>query len=145
NYGNTLVDANDGPASKKQWVSAISIGATPGSDASHPAFYLPGQELASGNIRAFATLSPCKQNGNSCSSGLDCCGGACNGGTCGAPMGCSHAEEKCTTAADCCSGQGLQCINGYCSQAAQEQRRSSVAGPNRTRADEHTSAVEVHT
>ena len=119
NYGNTLVDANDGPASKKLWVSAISIGATPGSDASHPAFYLPGQELASGNIRAFATLSPCKQNGNSCSSGLDCCGGACNGGTCGAPMGCSHAEEKCTTAADCCSGQGLQCINGYCSQVAQ--------------------------
>jgi hypothetical protein len=119
NYGNTLVDPNDGPASKKLWVSAISIGATPGSDASHPAFYLPGQELASGNIRAFATLSPCKQNGNSCSSGLDCCGGACNGGTCGMPMGCSHAEEKCTTAADCCSGQGLQCINGYCSQVAQ--------------------------
>ena len=119
NYGNTLVDPNDGPASKKLWVAAISIGGTPGSDTSHPAFYLPGQELASGNIRAFAALSPCKQNGNSCTSGIDCCGGACIAGSCGVPMGCSHAEEKCTTTADCCSGQGLQCINGYCSQVAQ--------------------------
>jgi len=39
-------------------ISAITIGGTPGIDASHAAFYLPGQELASGNIRAFATLSP---------------------------------------------------------------------------------------
>jgi len=119
NYGNTQVDPNDGAASKKLWVSAINIGAQPGTDASHPAFYLPGQELASGNIRAFATLSPCKANGSSCTSGVDCCGGACNGGTCGMPMGCSGDGNKCTTTADCCSGQGLQCINGYCSMVAQ--------------------------
>jgi hypothetical protein len=118
NYGNTLVDPNDGPASKKLWVSAITIGAAPGTDPSHPAFYLPGQELASGNIRAFATLAPCKANGQGCTSGVDCCGGACNGGTCGMPMGCSNIDEKCTTAADCC-GTGLQCINGFCSQVAQ--------------------------
>ncbi len=118
NYGNTLVDANDGPASKKLWVAAINIGATPGTDSSHPAFYLPGQELTSGNIRAFAALSPCKANGQGCSSGVDCCGGACNGGTCGMPMGCSNIDDKCTTSADCC-GTGLQCINGFCSQVAQ--------------------------
>lgn len=119
NYGNTEVDPNDGPASKKLWVSAINIGAQAGTDASHPAFYLPGQELASGNIRAFATLSPCKSNGSSCTSGVDCCGGVCNGGTCGTPMGCSGDGNKCTTTGDCCSGQGLQCINGYCSMVAQ--------------------------
>ncbi len=118
NYGNTLVDANDGPASKKLWVSAISIGAAPGTDPSHAAFYLPGQELASGNIRAFSTLSPCKTNGQGCTSGVDCCGGACNAGSCGAPSGCSNVDEKCTTSADCC-GTGLQCINGFCSQIAQ--------------------------
>lgn len=118
NYGNTLVDPNDGPASKKLWVSAISIGAAPGTDASHAAFYLPGQELASGNIRAFSTLSPCKANGKSCTSGVDCCGGACNGGSCGVPTGCSNIDDKCTTTADCC-GSGLQCINGFCSQIAQ--------------------------
>jgi hypothetical protein len=119
NYGNVLVDANDNPPSKKIWVSAISIGGKGGSDASHPAFYLPGQELGSGNIRAFATLSPCKQNGQSCTSGIDCCGGACVNGSCGAPQGCSNVDEKCTTSADCCSGQGLQCINGYCAQVVQ--------------------------
>jgi hypothetical protein len=118
NYGNTLVDPNDGPASKKLWVSAITIGAPAGSDPSHPAFYLPGQELASGNIRAFATLSPCKQNGAGCTSGVDCCGGACTNGSCGAPSGCSGIDEKCTTSADCCGGS-LQCINGYCSQVTQ--------------------------
>jgi hypothetical protein len=118
NYGNVLVDPNDGPASKKLWVSAIKIGAQPGTDSSYPAFYLPGQELASGNIRAFAALSPCKANGQSCTSGVDCCGGACNGGSCGMPTGCSGVDEKCTTSSDCC-GSGLQCINGFCSQVAQ--------------------------
>lgn len=119
NYGNVQADTTDPAADKKLWVSAINIGAQPGTDASHPAFYLPGQELASGNIRAFATLSPCKSNGSSCTSGVDCCGGACNGGTCGTPMGCSGDGNKCTTTADCCSGQGLQCINGYCSTVVQ--------------------------
>jgi hypothetical protein len=119
NYGNTVVDANDGPASKKLWVSAITIGAGPGTDASHAALYLPGQELASGNIRAFATLLPCKSEGSSCTSGVDCCEGNCNGGSCGTPTGCSSDGNKCATTADCCSGQGLQCINGYCSTVAQ--------------------------
>jgi hypothetical protein len=118
NYGNVLVDPNDNPPSKKIWVSAVTIGGTPGLDASHPAFYLPGQELASGNIRAFATLSPCKSDGQSCTSGIDCCGGACSAGSCGEPQGCSTEDEKCTTTADCC-GAGLQCINGFCAQVVQ--------------------------
>jgi len=46
-------------------------------DPSHPAFYLPGQELESGNMRAFATLAPCRANTVSCESGADCCGGFC--------------------------------------------------------------------
>jgi hypothetical protein len=118
NYGNELVDPSDNPPSKKIWVSAINIGGKPGLDPSHPAFYLPGQEAGSGNIRAFATLSPCKQNGQGCTSGIDCCGGACNGGTCGTPQGCSQVDEKCTTSADCCK-TGLQCINGFCATVVQ--------------------------
>ncbi|HEY8086314.1 MAG TPA: hypothetical protein VIF09_00665, partial [Polyangiaceae bacterium] len=119
NYGNVLVDPSDKPPSKKIWVSAVSIGGTPGIDASHAAFYLPGQELGSGNIRAFAALAPCKADGQGCSTGIDCCGGSCNGGTCGEPQGCSGADNKCTTTADCCAGTGLQCINGYCAVIAQ--------------------------
>jgi hypothetical protein len=113
NYGNTLVGAVEDTKSKKIWVSAISIGGAPGQDPSHPAFYLSGQEDGSGNIRAFATLDPCKSDGSSCTSGIDCCGGSCTNGQCGKPQGCSHVDEKCTTSADCCD-TSLQCINGYC-------------------------------
>ncbi len=45
----------------------------------------PGQELGSGNIRAFAVLAPCKANGSDCETGLDCCGGSCTMGKCGMP------------------------------------------------------------
>jgi hypothetical protein len=114
NYGNTTVGTVDDPASKKIWVSAISIGAPAGSDPSHAAFYLSGQEDKSGNIRAFATLEPCKPNGQSCMSGVDCCGGACINGQCGGVTGCAHTDEKCTKSSDCCDAT-LQCINGFCS------------------------------
>jgi hypothetical protein len=112
NYGNTLVLDPTNTKSMKIWVSALEIGET-GQTTSHPAFYLPGQELVSGNIRAFATLEPCKANGVSCSSGIDCCGGSCQSAVCGKPTGCSRLDEKCSTAADCCD-PSLSCINGYC-------------------------------
>ena len=118
NYGNTIAGSVDDAKSKKIWVSAINIGAMPGTDPSHAAFYLPGQELASGNIRAFATLAPCKGNGQSCMSGVDCCGGFCTGGMCGMAMGCANVDEKCTTSADCCNAS-LQCIGGFCATTVQ--------------------------
>ena len=122
NYGNTLVldPAFNSPDHKKIWVAAIDIGAQPGSDASHPAFYLPNQELESGNIRAFAALEPCRAEGSACSSGVDCCCGFClseNGaseGTCGCePDRCSKIDERCDTAADCCDASAA-CIGGFC-------------------------------
>jgi hypothetical protein len=118
NYGNVLVDPNDGAPSKKIWVTALTIGAGSGSDVSHPAFYLPGQELGSGNIRAFATLAPCKPNGPSCTTGIDCCGGTCNAGQCSPEQGCSPLDGRCSTAKDCCN-TSLQCINGFCSAVSQ--------------------------
>jgi hypothetical protein len=115
NYGNLFVA--DPPElraeAKKIWVSAIDIDATPGSDPSHPAFFLPGQELESGNIRACAALEPCRANGEACDSGIECCCGACREGTCGCPEGCSNIDDKCETAADCCS-ETASCIGGFC-------------------------------
>ena len=67
----------DDASAKKIWVAAIDIEGAPGSDPSHPAFYLPNQELESGNIRAFAALEPCRDEGASCDSGVDCCCGYC--------------------------------------------------------------------
>ncbi|MDP9002952.1 MAG: hypothetical protein M3O46_22910 [Myxococcota bacterium] len=119
-YGNMLAssratiavaDATD-TKSMKIWVTPIEISET-GQAASHPAFYLSGQELVSGNIRAFAALQPCKADGQSCSSGIDCCNGACTNTRCAVPRGCSNLDEKCTAASDCCDNS-LRCIGGFC-------------------------------
>ncbi len=115
-YGNkyTYTNVQDNSA-KKIWVAAIDIHAAPGADPSHPAFFLPGQEGVSGNIRAFAALSPCHVDGDSCESGIDCCSGHCVMGKCGeSTAACSMIDEKCTKTADCCPGQGLACIGGFC-------------------------------
>ena len=118
------------PWRKKLWVAALDIDTsesptTSAHDISHPAFYLPGQDLQTGNYRGFWALEPCQQNGTSCSSGDECCSGFCrqttvDGGTveaCVTVQGCANEYEKCTTSADCCqASQGYQCINGYCAQ-----------------------------
>ena len=109
---------------KKLWVAAIDLNATPGKDASHPAFYLPGQELYAGNARGYWTVPPCRPDGSSCQVGDQCCGGFCQaaedaGGlicTAQKPT-CSAEYEKCTTTSDCCGATmgAIQCINSICS------------------------------
>ncbi len=112
-WGNTVTaDAKD-PTTKKIWVTAIEIDALPGSDPSHAPFFLPGQELGAGNKRAFAALEPCRGDGASCATGVDCCCGACNEGVCGCPEGCSKTDEICVSDADCCE-PSQRCIAGYC-------------------------------
>jgi hypothetical protein len=126
-YGNTL-PSMQGPSGSpdeygKLWVAALDINAAPGKDPSHPAFFLDGQELNADNLRGFWVLNPCMQNGNSCTSGDECCTGFCRSGDGGPtqcvapPMGCSMEYEKCTTAADCCD-PSYECINGFCAQPA---------------------------
>jgi hypothetical protein len=120
------VDLIKNITTKKLWVSAIDVNGKPGTDASHPAFYLPGQELLAGNARAFWVQAPCLADGTSCTSGDQCCNGYCEQGTGDAglvcqnkpPMGsCSQQGDKCTTSADCCQSND-SCINGYCEQAS---------------------------
>jgi hypothetical protein len=127
-YGNVMVDTTASNAvpdpvfhseTKKIWVTALTIDPGEGAcaqDSSHPAFLLPGQELASGNIRAFAALAPCTKNGGTCQTGIDCCGGFCTNGKCGPPPTCSGLDNKCSATQPCCAGMNLQCIGGYCEQ-----------------------------
>jgi hypothetical protein len=118
-YGNTLPSKDNGDEYGKLWVAALDIGAAPGTDGSHPAFFLDGQEHTSDNLRGFWVLDPCKANGEACGSGDECCGGYCRGEDGGPPVcvpppgGCSHEYEKCTTSSDCCDTND-QCINGKC-------------------------------
>jgi hypothetical protein len=118
---------------RQLWGFAIDIQANGSytTDLSHPAFYLPGQEFGAGNHRAFAALDPCKKDGDSCTSGIDCCGGTCSFppvaaelvepvGTCNPPPvdSCAKRDEKCSTDADCCPPASNEppnaCIAGFC-------------------------------
>ncbi len=108
---------------KKLWIAAIDLHPTPGRDPSHPAFYLPGQELLAGNMRGFWVVDPCHPDGAFCASGDECCGGFCRPTPSGAltcstvKTGCAVEFEKCSTAADCCgANQGYECINGFCAR-----------------------------
>jgi hypothetical protein len=110
---------------KKLWVAAIDLNAPAGADPSHPAFYLPAQELHAGNSRGFWTVDPCHADGTSCETGDECCGGFCRPGTGGSGLICTNQQpscsaeyEKCTSTADCCgAASGITCINGYCSKS----------------------------
>jgi hypothetical protein len=127
-YGNVATgapyDGGDGsyPVTKKLWVAAIDMHPTPGKDPSHPAFYLPGQELNAGNLRGFWVVNPCKVNGTSCLTGDECCNGFCRTADDGGglmctnkPKGCAKEYEKCTMASDCCGVKsGFECVGGFC-------------------------------
>ncbi|MCU1277055.1 MAG: hypothetical protein JWM53_601, partial [bacterium] len=110
---------------KKLWVAAIDLNAPAGTDPSHPAFYLPAQELLAGNARGFWTVDPCHTDGTGCETGDECCGGFCRpGGDAGALIctnqqpSCAQEFEKCTVTADCCgAAAGITCINGFCSKS----------------------------
>jgi hypothetical protein len=109
------------PPTKKLWITAIDPNPTPGKDPSHPAFYLPGQELGSGNMRGFWVNEPCRAKGTSCTTGDECCSGYCvgpaNNMICGdKPAGCVQEFGKCTSDGDCCGNHTLSCIGGICTR-----------------------------
>ena len=116
------VDLVENITPKKLWVAAIDLDAKPGEDGSHPAFYLPGQELLAGNSLGFWVLDPCRPDGESCESGDQCCGGFCRPSGQGGQLVCSEAppdaqcsrlQEKCESAGDCCD-PGHLCVGGFC-------------------------------
>jgi hypothetical protein len=111
---------------KKLWVAAIDLNAPAGTDPSHPAFYLPAQEIIAGNARGFWTVDPCHPDGTGCETGDECCGGYCRPGGDGGALictnqqpSCSQEFEKCNVTADCCgAAAGVQCINGICGKSS---------------------------
>jgi hypothetical protein len=102
---------------RQLWGTAITVSPTGTytTDASHPPFYLTGQESGTGNHRAFTALDPCKANGATCTEGEDCCGGFCTNGMCGVPQSCSNMDDACSATQKCCDPT-LQCIGGFCAQ-----------------------------
>ena len=139
-FASTRADAYPSVGSpKKLWVTAISPGTSPGTDASHPAFTLVNQAIVSAqqSQRAYWALAPCQGIGASCQAGTDCCNGSCipKSSTdpsspleCLTPTGstCATIGGRCTAGQnqDCCNAsQGVTCagtLNGFgtCSVAA---------------------------
>jgi hypothetical protein len=123
-YGNLSTQNVIDPTTKQTWISAVTLGGTPGKDPSHPAFLLPGQEIGAGSIRPMEALLPCLASGAACSGGSDCCSGFCTtsntdgGATCAesATSSCSRVNDRCVGTSDCCqgtnngaNGRGLVC------------------------------------
>lgn len=113
-------DLTKEPTTKKLWVAAIDLNAPADQDPSHPAFYLPAQELLAGNSRGYWVVDPCKSDGASCESGDECCGGYCRPGAdsklvCSnkVPI-CAQEFESCKVTSDCCNNPNYVCINGRC-------------------------------
>lgn len=130
-YGNRMVatGADVTYENRKQlWVTAVdtTIG---GTDPSHPAFWLPGQDAATPNMFGYWALSPCKPSAGvspppSCAAGFECCSGFCRDTGAGpvcveAPTGCHQVGEKCTTSSDCCESTAVSCVAGICQRRIQ--------------------------
>jgi hypothetical protein len=112
-YGNRLNGGKD--AVKQLWVSAIDQNAQPGIDPSHPAFWVPGQDVNTLNMRGFWALDPCKQVGDGCGTGSECCNGNCADGVCTEPDAneCVQTDNACSATSPCCNAAD-ECINGFC-------------------------------
>jgi hypothetical protein len=107
---------------KQLWVTAIDADPKPGVDPSHPAFWLPGQDLNDQNMRGYWALDPCKKLGEGCEAGFECCEGTCKSEGSGPkvcvkppPGTCRSIGDKCDKTSDCCDAAlGVECIGGVC-------------------------------
>jgi hypothetical protein len=121
----------NGASTKKIWVAALDPRAQPGTDPSHPAFFLPGQELLAANGRPAWVSEPCRStsttlsSANQCETDFDCCDAPASA-VCSVDMPVSYpATRHCVPmdAAPCvpgdpaaCSGAptGSRCASGSC-------------------------------
>ncbi len=123
-YGNRMEStATSNPTydnRKQLWVAAIDNDPKPGKDPSHPAFWLPGQDLTTTNMSGYWALEACRGNGTSCDQGFECCTGFCRPDgsgklSCSPPTAsCSAVGEKCAADADCCEAPAAKCVGGFC-------------------------------
>jgi hypothetical protein len=126
-------------AASMLWMAALDDVTAGTSDRSHPAFLLPGQNIAAINTanhyvneRGYVVPTPCKTSGVSCSSDEQCCGSdsspatsACRAPTSWTPASgppaktcsslsgtCSNAGQSCNSPSDCCNAAA--CVDLKC-------------------------------
>ncbi len=117
-YGNDVVGTR-GRQLQQIWVTAIRTDAADGEDPSSVPYWIAGQRTSTRNISAYWAPRACREDGESCSVGSECCGGDCRPDDTGAlvcspppPDRCRMADETCSTSDDCCDG--LTCYERVC-------------------------------
>ncbi len=117
-YGNVTAGTKD-THRQQIWVAAIKKNPQPGEDASMVPYWLPGQSTASQNISAFWAPRPCRQDGEGCTVGSECCGGDCRPNdddelVCSPPPPerCREVNETCGSTGDCCGE--AECKGNVC-------------------------------
>ncbi len=106
-YGNA--QSGVAPGSKQIWVAAIRNRPDGTMDPSEVPYYLDGQEAVT-NLSPYWAPPPCRDNGNACSTGSQCCSGTCDpdstgSSTCHPPSGACRARgASCGGGTDCCPG-----------------------------------------
>jgi len=124
-YGHRMRSTGGNPTyenRKQLWVAAVDLNPSAGQDPSHPAFWLPGQNLETINMSGYWALDPCRAEGESCEAGFECCTGFCQDDgsgqkVCVPPTGlCSEEGEACANNGDCCDDgtTPLVCLSGFC-------------------------------
>lgn len=141
-YGNQLnqVGTDFTCGATMLWLAALDDTTANGTDRSHPAFFLPGQNVLPittqehyVNERGYLVPTPCKTGGLSCSTSDECCGGTqCRvdsisatgipNKVCKDPASCSAVGGACLTSADCCgaspcTAQKCEAIPSYMAPA----------------------------
>lgn len=115
-YGNDHVGSR-GTQRQQIWVAAIKKDAAPGEDPSEVGYWLPGQDVTSKNVSAEWAPRACREEGQACTQGSECCGGACNVvdgvAQCRPPVVCRNLGETCNDTSDCCDDAAV-CVLHVC-------------------------------
>ncbi|MDP3275539.1 MAG: hypothetical protein Q8Q09_10115 [Deltaproteobacteria bacterium] len=105
------------------WVTAIDTNAPAGTDPSRAAYWLPGQDLATGNFGANWAPVACRSTTAECTTDGECCSGRCRPdpamparSTCQPPPAaeCRREGQTCGANGDCC--EGLSCFANVCAR-----------------------------
>ncbi len=139
---------------QKLWVAAIDDNWNGTGDPSHPAFYLPGQELLAGNNKGYWVDSPCATAGATCDATADCCQApaaqVCRvvpnsspvARRCEAASSCVGSGSACMTDSECC-GNGARCLGATATTPGVCALNQSFSSGTYTR--DYTAACRVGT
>ncbi len=118
-YGHQMVNANR----QQLWVTAISDPPVAG-DPSNPPFYMRGQEMCGKSENAYYALDPCKEVGEECEHGIECCNKSCIYDDATMKYICKDPDPNeciptgsgtCVDDIDCCDfTDDVKCLNGFC-------------------------------